>query len=123
MTSDKTIFISYALEDVRTRDIVMGQSLETESDFEYVDMEVKEPWSAEWKERVKLRIRRCDGVIVLVSKNSLISSAQKWEIACARSESKRIRGIWIYNNDKTQIEGVSTGVWAWETLASFVDSL
>jgi hypothetical protein len=51
-----------------------GQSLNTSSPFEYVDMSVKEPYDSNWKDRVRTRIRRSDGVIVLVSKNSLKSS-------------------------------------------------
>ena len=42
--------------------------------------------------KVRTRIRRSDGVIVLVSKNSLTSSGQKWEIQCAKDEGKPIRG-------------------------------
>lgn len=37
-----------------------GQSLLTSSPFEYVDMSVKEPWDAGWKEKVRSRIRGCN---------------------------------------------------------------
>jgi hypothetical protein len=86
-------------------------------------MSVKEAYSSEWKERVRTRIRRSDGVITLVSKNSLTSSGQKWEIACAREEKKRVLGIWAYKNDRTHLEGVSTVVWTWDAIKDFIDSL
>jgi hypothetical protein len=57
-------------------------------------MSVKQPYDKEWKERVRTRIKRSDGVIVLMSKNSLTSTGQKWEIECAKEEGKKIRGIW-----------------------------
>ena len=57
-------------------------------------MSVKQPYDKEWKERVRTRIKRSDGVIVLISKNSLTSTGQKWEIECAKEEGKKIRGIW-----------------------------
>jgi hypothetical protein len=62
-------------------------------------------------------------VIVLVSKNSLASSGQKREIQCAMEEGKPIRGIWAYNEDRTQISGVPTVVWSDANISSFIDSL
>jgi hypothetical protein len=62
-------------------------------------------------------------VIVLVSKNSLASSGQKWEIRCAKEEGKLILGIWAYKDDRTQISGVSTVVWSDANVSSFIDSL
>jgi hypothetical protein len=108
---------------VKQRDLLTGQSLHTKSPFEYVDMSVKQPYDSDWKERVRTRIKRSDGVIVLVSKNSLTSGGQKWEIQCAREEKKKIMGIYAYTNDRTNLEGVNTKVWTWENIANFIDSL
>ena len=74
-------------------------------------------------ERVRTRIRRSDGVIALVSRNSLTSSGQKWEIQCAKEEGKRIRGIWAYSDDRTDLVGVNTVVWSDSNISSFIDSL
>jgi hypothetical protein len=111
------------MEDVRARDLLKGQSLHTRCPFEYVDMSVKEAYSSEWKEKVRTRIRRSDGVIVLVSKSSLTSSGQKWEISCAKEEKKKIRGIWAYTDDRTKIDGLNTVVWTWDNIKDFIDSL
>ena len=78
---------------------------------------------SDWKEKVRSRIRRSDGVIALVSKNSLTSSGQKWEIECAEDEGKEVYGIWAYKDDRTVLSGVSTHVWTWDGIASFIDSL
>lgn len=123
MANKKVVFVAFAIEDERQRDLLKGQSLNTDSPFEYVDMSVKEPYDSNWKDRVRTRIRRSDGVIVLVSKNSLASSGQKWEIACAREEKKKILGIWIYKNDRTNLTGVKTVVWTWPAIEKFIDSL
>tara|TARA_R110000868_G_scaffold272110_3_gene531389 strand:- start:177 stop:548 length:372 start_codon:yes stop_codon:yes gene_type:complete len=123
MTRKKVIFIAFAIEDERSRDFLKGQSLNTNSPFEYIDMSVKEAYSSEWKTKVRTRIRRSDGVIVLVSKNSLNSSGQKWEIECAREEGKRILGIYAYTDDRTNLVGVNTKVWTWENIRVFIDSL
>ena len=123
MADKKVVFVAFAIEDERQRDFLKGQSLNTKSPFEYVDMSVKEAYSTEWKERVRTRIRRSDGVIALVSKNSLTSSGQKWEIACAREEKKRVLGIWAYKDDRTDLSGVKTVVWTWDAITNFIDSL
>ena len=86
-------------------------------------MSVKEPYDSNWKEKVRTRIRRSNGVIALVSKNSLASSGQKWEIQCAREEHKKIRGIWAYSNDRTSIAGVATLPWSDKNISDFIDSL
>jgi len=123
MADKKVIFVAFAIEDERQRDFLKGQSLNTQSPFEYVDMSVKEPYSSEWKERVRTRIRRSAGVVALVSKNSLSSSGQKWEVACAREEKKPVLGIWAYKDDRTDLPGVRTVVWTWDAIKKFIDSL
>lgn len=119
----KTIFIAFAIEDVRQRDFLKGQSLLTNSPFEYIDMSVKEAYDADWKIKVRTRIKRSDGIIVLVSRNSSSSTGQKWEIQCAREEGKRILGIWAYNEDRTEISGITTRIWSWDTIKNFINSL
>ena len=123
MADKKVVFIAFAIEDVKQRDLLKGQSLNTKSPFEYIDMSVKEPYDKDWKDRVRTRIKRSDGVIALVSKNSLKSSGQKWEIQCAKEEGKKVRGIWAYSDDRTDLEGVYTRVWTWDNIKDFIDSL
>lgn len=123
MADKKVVFVAFAIEDVSMRDLLKGQSLHTNSPFEYVDMSVKEPYDEEWKKRVRARILRSDGVIALVSKNSLTSAGEKWEIQCAKEEHKPLRGIWAYKDDRTNLVGVNTVVWTWPNIAAFIDSL
>ncbi len=96
MADKKVVFIAFAIEDVHQRDLLKGQSLHPRKPFEFIDMSVKQAYDSEWKTRVRTRIRRSDGVIVLVSKNSAASSGQKWEIQCAKEEGKPILGIRAY---------------------------
>jgi hypothetical protein len=123
MAGKKVVFIAFAIEDERQRDFLKGQSLHPRVPFEFIDMSVKQPYDSDWKERVRTRIKRSDGVIVLVSKNSLTSSGQKWEIACAKEEKKRIRGISAYTDDRTSLDGVNTFSWNDKNISEFIDSL
>ena len=119
----KIIFVAFAIEDESQRDLLKGQSLSTSSPFEYVDMSVKEPYDHHWKERVRTRIRRSDGVIALVSKHSLNSSGQDWEVRCAKEEGKDIQGIWAYTDDRTNLPSVDTITWSWDGIKNFIDNL
>lgn len=123
LSSKKTIFVAFAIEDEKQRTFLKGQSLHPRAPYEFIDMSVKEPYDTNWKERVRTRIRRSDGVIVLVSKNSITSSGQKWEIACAREERKPIRGIFAYTDDRTNIVGVNTFTWSDKNIADFIDAV
>ena len=123
MNNKKTIFIAFAIEDERQRDFLKGQSLNTKSPFEYIDMSVKNAYNSQWKDKVRTRIKRSDGVIALISKNSLNSTGQKWEIQCAKEEGKKVRGIWAYSLDRTNLVGVHTKVWTWSNIKEFIDSL
>ncbi len=123
MTTKKIIFVAFAIEDQRSRDLLKGQSLSTKTPFEFIDMSVKTPYDTNWKKSVRTRIKRSHGVIVLVSKNSQSSSGQKWEINCAKNEGKKILGVRVYTNDTANITGVNTVAWTWDAIANFVDSL
>ena len=86
MSDPKVVFIAFAIEDERQRDFLKGQSQLAKCPFEFIDMSVKEAYDTAWKEKVRTRIRRSDGVIALISKDSLKSTGQQWEIACAKEE-------------------------------------
>ena len=73
MATKKVVFIAFAIEDENQRNLFTGQRLHPRNPYEFTDMSVKEPYSKEWKERVRTRIKRSDGVVVLVSKNSTSS--------------------------------------------------
>ncbi|NTJ36295.1 hypothetical protein G6K86_32345 [Agrobacterium rhizogenes] len=123
MAENKILFVAFAIEDERQRDFLKGQSLHPRAPFEFIDMSVKEPYNKDWKERVRTRIKRSHGVIVLVSKNSAASSGQKWEIQCAIDEQKPIRGIWAYSDDRSTIAGITTLAWSDTNISAFIDSL
>lgn len=123
MSTTKTVFVAFAIEDENQRNFLKGQSLHPRAPFEFIDMSVKQPYDFGWKTKVRTRIKRSNGVIVLVSKNSLNSSGQKWEIQCAREEGVPVRGIWAYSADRTQIPGVATVPWNDKNINEFIDSL
>ena len=120
--ADKVVFIAFAIEDEAQRNLFTGQRVNAKTPFTFTDMSVKEPYDSGWKDRVRTRIRRSDGVIALMSKSSANSTGQKWEVQCAKEEGKPIRGIYL-GDDRTKFEGVTTVPWTWPNVAAFIDSL
>ncbi len=126
MSQVKRIFIAFAVEDKNYRDLLKGQSLNTDTPFGYVDMSVKEPWSSSWKTNCRTRIKGCDGAIALLSSNSLKADGQKWEIQCARDEGVPLLGVYIHSNDTSspsEMNGVRKIKWTWDGITNFIDSL
>lgn len=123
MADTKVVFVAFAIEDERQRDFLKGQTLHPHAPYEFVDMSVKEPYDSGGKGKVRTRIRRSDGVIALVNKNSLTSDGQQWEIQCAQEENEPIQGIWAYKDDRTALPGVNTVAWNDANIAGFIDSL
>lgn len=122
----KTIFIAFASEDIRIRDLFVGQRLNTSTPFEWTDMSVKQPYDSEWKKRVQTRVRRSDGVIALISSSTAKATGQLWEISCARTEGVPLLGIWIedgYRTKPTEMGSAPCKAWTWANVADFVDSL
>lgn len=126
MTLKKVVFIAFAIEDEGQRNLMKGQSLNTRTPFEYIDMSVKEAYDSDWQAKVITRIRRSDGVIFLVTRNSLSSTGQQAEYQLAKSEGKKMIGIWPFSQDRTSpsfMNGTQIIPWSWEGIASFIDSL
>ncbi|WP_424446814.1 TIR domain-containing protein [Microbacterium sp. CH-015] len=124
--STKTVFIAFAKEDESTRNLFTGQRVHPDTPFEFTDMSVKEPYSSEWKQRVRTRIRRSDGVIALISSSTPKATGQLWEIACAVEEGKPIIGVWIedgYRTKPTELGSARCVNWTWDNIADFIDSL
>ena len=123
MADKKVIFVAFAIEDESMRDLLKGHTLHPRNPYEYIDMSVKEAYESDWKEKVRTRIKRSNGAIALISKNSPSSTGQKWEIQCAKEEGKPVYGLWIYKEDRTTIPGATAHIWTWDGVAGFIDGL
>lgn len=126
MPDKKVVFIAFAEEDEGIRNLFTGQRVNADTPFEFVDMSVKEPYDKDWKERVRTRVRRSDGVIALISSNTPGADGELWEIECAVDERKRLLGIWIedgYRTKPTEMGSAPCKNWTWDNVADFINSL
>lgn len=128
LTSKKKIFISFAIEDETYRDYLVQQAKNERSPFNFVDMSVKSPWNEdEWKKRCRTKIKKCDGMIVMLSKQTYHSSGARWEIKCAREEGIPVIGMHIKKNDKgtipPELKGKPIIEWSWENLSNSINKI
>ncbi|MDR1409909.1 MAG: hypothetical protein LBJ12_06560 [Oscillospiraceae bacterium] len=123
----KRVFISFAIEDKNLRDFLVGQAKNENSPFEFTDMSVKEPWDSEWKTRCRARIKGCDGLLAIVTKNTKKAIGQLWEIQCAKDESVPRKGIWGNDDHPAtlpdELAGVSVVNWTWTNIENWINSL
>jgi len=124
----KKIFVSFAIEDSKYRDFLVAQSKNEKTPFSFIDMSVKEPWTeSEWKKKCRTKIKSCDGMIVLLSKNTWHSGGSRWEIKCAREEKKPVIGMHIKKNDKgaipPELKGKRTIEWTWDSLEKSINKM
>lgn len=124
----KRIFISFATEDIRLRDLLVGQARNDNSPFDFVDMSVKKPWETAWKTNCRTKIKGCHGVIAIITKNTKNASGELWEINCAKDEGIPCIGIWGHTDDhfKTfpaEITPLRIIDWNWSNIAKWLEQI
>lgn len=122
----KRIFIAFAIEDIRSRNFLVGQARNENSPFEFVDMSVKQPWETDWETKCQARIRSCHGVIALISKHTPSATGQLFEIRTAEEE--HILTMMMYSSSDRptlpySLSGKRINIWSWENIKSFIDNL
>ena len=127
MAKNDRLFVSFAVEDARYRDLLKGQAKNDDSPFDFVDMSVNEPWDDKWKTRCRTKIKGCDGVIALLSKKTWNADGARWEMKCAVEEGIPIVGVHIHKDDKgaipPELAGKKVIEWTWAGIKRFLDSL
>ena len=119
----KRIFISFAIEDESIRNMLVGQKKNPNSPIEFADWSVHEPWDSSWKTKCRERIKKCAGLLVIVTKNTKKADGQLWEVKCANEEGLSIRGINGYKDDNSKLDNVTMMNWTWDNIKNWINSL
>jgi hypothetical protein len=118
------IFISFAQEDIRYRDLLVGQARNSDTPFEFQDMSLAEPFDSKWKTQCREKIQNCHGFIALLSKKTWRANGARWEMKCADEEGIQCMGIHIHKNDIGAIPPELRGrvlLWRWSSIATFIE--
>ena len=127
MAKNNRIFISFAIEDANLRTLLVGQGKNEKTPFSFVDMSVKEPWDSAWKTNCRTKIKGCDGVIGIITKNTVKADGQLWELKCAYEENVPV--LLIYGNDDRPanlpepVKGRLINLWTWDNISKFMGKL
>ena len=124
----KRVFISFAKEDSNLRDLLVGQARNNNSPFEFVYMSVKQAWDSAWKTNCRRKIKGCDGVIALITKNTKIADGELWEIKCAKEEGIPCLGIWGNDNHygvsiPNELSSSQMRDWTWSNISSWLNRI
>ena len=91
----KRAFISFDFEhDADLKILLVGQSKHPDTDFEIVDMSIKEAIATNWRENARRRIRGCDVVIVICGEYTYNATGVSAEVNIAREENIPYFLIW-----------------------------
>jgi hypothetical protein len=118
------LFISFAAEDMRFRDLFVGQAKNSDTPFEFRDMSLQEPFDSKWKTRCRDKIKQCHGFVALLSKKTWRAEGARWEIQCASEEGLPLLGIHIHKNHKgaipPELAGCRVVEWHWNSIGNFI---
>lgn len=119
----RRIFVGFAAEDKSYRDLLKGQTRLNGCPIAYTDLSVKRPWETSWKTRCRQRIKGCDGMIALLSKNVRNAPGARWEIKCAIDEGIPVIGVHIFRTDRykpPEIQGKRVIYWTWDGIGNWI---
>jgi hypothetical protein len=111
--------------DETLRNFLIGQSKHPDSPFEMHDWSVKDPFSGDWKAKVRTKIRCVDQVIVICGEFTHMATGVDAELSIAREEGKPYFLLCGYS-DKTCTKPKSARAtdklyrWTWDNLKSLI---
>jgi hypothetical protein len=107
------------------RTALVGQSKNEDSPFEICDYSVKEPFTGDWKKKVRERIKKCGQMIVICGEHTHEATGVATELTIAQEEELPYFLLWGYA-DKTCYEPTSAKdadkiyKWTWDNLKKLI---
>ena len=123
----KRAFISFDFDyDEKLRDYLVNQAKNPDSPFNIEDWSVKRPFTGDWKEKVRNRIRRTDIVIVICGTHTHTATGVAAEIKIAREEGKpyfllKGRRNKTCTKPRTALKNDKIIKWTWENLRKEIE--
>lgn len=123
----KRAFISFDFDhDEDLRVLLVGQARNHDSPFNISDWSVKEPITGDWKEKVRLRIRRTDLTIVICGEHTHTATGVAAEVAITREEGKPYfllsgRSDRTGRKPTTALQSDKIYEWTWDNLKRLIN--
>ena len=119
-------FISFDFDhDEDIRDALVAQAKNPDSPFDIADWSVREPFTSNWKEKVRARIRRTDLSIVLCGEHTNAAAGVAAELTITREESNayfllRGRPDKTCTRPRTALPADTIYNWTWANLKKLI---
>jgi Thoeris protein ThsB, TIR-like domain len=128
LATKNRIFVSFAIEDKWAKEYLVGQARNDKVPFEFINMSVNEPFDEKWKTQCRSRVKGCDGMIALVSKNTAKADGAIWEVKTAKEEGVPVLAVYTTTENRPETlpaayTGVKKVAWAWDYIGTFIKSL
>jgi len=93
----KNVFLSFVVEDVSEVNLLRGQAKNENSEIEFNDWSVREPYDSDRasyiKQKIGERISQCSVTVVYLSDKTASSRWVAWEIEESLKRGKRVIGV------------------------------
>ena len=125
--SKKRVFISFDYDnDKDLKELLVGQSKNSDTPFDIADCSLKEVLRGNWKEKVREKIKKVNAVAVICGKHTANASGVNAEVKIAQEERVPyflLKGRKDGGNQKprTAKEKDKMYGWEWETLKDLID--
>jgi hypothetical protein len=120
------VFTSFDYDhDAFLRTALVGQSKHEDTPFEICDWSVQEPFTGDWKKKVKERIRKCQQMIVICGEHTHTALGVSHELEIAQEEAMSYFLLQGYA-DKTCYKPTAAKasdkmyLWTWDNLKNLI---
>jgi len=123
----KRAFISFDFDhDEDLRNLLVGQSLHSDTPFEMKDRSLKEHLTGDWKEKVRRRMDNVDLVIVICGEYTHTATGVAVELTIAREAGKPYFLLWgrSEKNCTKPTSALATDKiykWTWDNLKALIE--
>jgi hypothetical protein len=122
----KRAFISFDYEhDEDLRNLLVGQAKNPDTPFQISNWSVKEPFTGNWREKVRHRIRQTDLTIVICGEYTHVATGVATELEITRSEGKPYFLLWgrpdrNCTKPSTALPSDKPYRWTWDNLKALI---
>lgn len=123
----KRAFISFDYDhDADLKVLLVGQTRHPDTDFEIVDMSIKEAVATNWRDNARRRIKGCDIVIVICGEYTHNAMGVAAEVNIAREEGIPYFLLWGRSDKNCTRPPSAVGTdkiykWSWDNLKALVN--
>ena len=99
----RNVFISFHVEDESQVRFLTEQAKQENTQLEFRDYSVKEPFDEKWRANVRERISQTSATIVMIGPETANRPAVNFEIEESYRQGKQVFGVKIYKNENHPI--------------------